>query len=283
MDSFSVKKVSIENHPPQCQNKSVNQINYEFIEKYQKIFEQDPQSKVFAPLGEAYRKMGLLDEALQVLKKGVRFHPHFASGRVALAKVQIELKAYEEAIENLQRACELSPENILAHRLLAESFVHLKKPKEALKSFKMVLFLNPNDAQALSHVKKLESLTADEYEDEVFEMKPLKAEIAPTRARTDAIPQTQESSPATRKERQLERMLSLTDAFIARLDLDRALETLEQAENLIGNHPEITKRLKFLNARISGQEPEIKNTSDPSQRIDFLKGLLQKIESRRQY
>lgn len=284
MDSFSVKKVSIEKPRPQCQNVIVNQINYEFIEKYQKIFEQDPQSKVFAPLGEAYRKMGLLDEALQVLKKGVRFHPHFASGRVALAKVQIELKTFEEAIENLQRACELSPENILAHRLLAECYVHLKKPKEALKSFKMVLFLNPNDAQAQSHVKKLESLTADEYEDELFEMKPLKVEIAPSRARSDAIPQVQEPiNTATRKERQLERMLSLTDAFIARLDLDRALETLEQAENTIGSHPEISKRLKFLSARISGQEPEIKNTSDPSQRIDFLKGLLQKIESRRQY
>lgn len=262
----------------------MNPINYEFIEKYQKIFEQDPQSKVFAPLGEAYRKMGLLDEAMVVLKKGVRFHPHFASGRVALAKVLIEKKLYQEAVEHLKSASELSPENILAHRLLAECYIYLKSPKDALKAFKMVLFLNPNDAQAQGHIKKLESLTADEYEDEAFEMKPLKAEIAPSRSKTDVIPNS--PKPTGSKERQLERLLSLTDAFIARLDLDRAVETLEQAENQIGDHPEIAKRKNFLKARLDGQEAEtftdIKNTSASLQRIDFLKGLLQKIETRRQ-
>lgn len=268
----------------------MDSVNYEFIEKYQKLFEQDPQSKVFAPLGEAYRKMGLLDEALQVLTRGIRYHPNFASGRVALAKVQIEKKMYEEAVEHLHKASELSPENILAHRLLAECYVHLKKPKEALKAFKMVLFLNPNDAQAQSHTKKLESLTADEYEDEAFEMKPLKAEIAPSRARTDAIPglppMTATPVSATLKERQLDRMLSLTDAFIARLDLDRAYDTLEQSENQIGPHPEITKRKNFLRSRLDPSRTftntEVKNSTAPAQRIDFLQSLLQKIDTRRQ-
>lgn len=258
----------------------MSSINYEFIEKYQKVLQEDPKSQVFAPLGEAYRKMGLLKEAHETLKRGVRFHPHFASGRVAFAKVLIEQKDYEEAIEQLKNATQLSPENLLAHRLLAECHIYKKKPKEALKAFKMVLFLNPNDAQAMAHVKKLESLTADEYEDDVFEMRPLKEDIAPQRAKKLEFPS---SSPSVPKDRQVERLLSLADAFIARLDLDRALETLEHAENQAGAHPEISKRKNFLKSRLDGEETGLtpKNSSNSSQRIDILRGLLQKIESRR--
>jgi hypothetical protein len=151
-----------------------------------------------------------------------------------------------------------------------------------------VLFLNPNDAQAQNHIKKLESLTADEYEDEVFEMKPLRAEMAPHRGGVDAAKNPSGAQSATYKERQLERILSLTDAFIARLDLDRALETLQSTENQIGKHPEIEKRKNFIRSRQEETQiddiieaPRGENPSSEAQRIDLLKNLLQKIESRR--
>src|SRR5688572_23036133 len=111
---------------------SNDNINLEFIERYQKLFEKDPKSKVFAPLGEAYRKMGLIKEALSILERGVKFHPHFASGRVALAKVLISQNEHTKAIEQLLVATDLSPENLLAQKLLAECYIALKKSKEAL-------------------------------------------------------------------------------------------------------------------------------------------------------
>jgi tetratricopeptide (TPR) repeat protein len=268
---------------------SLNNINLDFIERYQKLYEKDPHSKVFAPLGEAYRKMGLLKEAMDILKVGVRLHPHFPSGRVALAKVFMDSQKYEEAIEQLLAASDVSPENLLAHRLLADCYLQTKSTKKALKAYKMVLFLNPNDAQAQSHVKKLESITADEYEDEAFEMKPLRAEMAPHRGKIEVNKkQAPSTDSATYKERQLERILSLTDAFIARLDIDRALETLQSAENQIGKHPEIDKRKNFIQCRID-EAKEFDNTSvtvienptSKTQRIDLLQNLLQKIESKR--
>src|SRR5690606_2935065 len=96
----------------------------------------------------------------------------------AFAKLLIDQKDYKEAASQLKAALENSSENLLAQRLLAECYVQLKQLKDALKAYKMVLFLNPNDAQAQMHIKKLESLTADEYDDDIFEMKPLKADIA---------------------------------------------------------------------------------------------------------
>ena len=268
---------------------STDNINLEFIERYQKLFEKDPKSKVFAPLGEAYRKMGMHKEALAILENGVKLHPHFASGRVALAKVLMDQKTYDQAMEHLQASTDLSPENILAQKLLAECAIQLKRPKDALKAYKMVLFLNPNDAHAQMHIKKLESLTADEYEDDVFEMKPLKADIAIQKVQQNSAKPAEANAFKTR---QLERVLSLTDAFIARLDFEKALETIESSENLIGTHPELEKRKKFINARIQEHEefiPEKQSTpvkidskSQPAdQRIDLLKNLLHKIESRR--
>lgn len=269
---------------------SSDNINLDFIERYQKQYEKDPKSKVFAPLGEAYRKMGLTKEAKQILETGVKLHPHFASGRVAFAKVLMDEKQYELAETQLLAATDLSPENILAQKLLAECCVSLKKLKYALKAYKMVLFLNPNDAQAQMHIRKLESLTADEYEEDVFEMKPLKSDIAlknPAKVSMNA-------TAGGYKDLQLERILSLTDAFIARLDFDRALETIESSENLIGPHREFEKRKQFINAKVEEHkqfEPEnidknLKNEfTEPNseakaQRIDLLKDLLHKIESR---
>lgn len=267
---------------------SSDNINLEFIERYQKLYEQDPKSKVFAPLGEAYRKMGLLKEATNILKIGVKLHPNFASGRVAYAKVLMDQKNFNEAAEQLTAAIENSAENLLAQKLIAECYVQLKQLKDALKAYKMVLFLNPNDAQAQMHIKKLESLTADEYDDDVFEMKPLKDDIALK------SPSKTPSKPGNYKNLQLERIISLADAFIARFDFDRALETIESSENLVGTHPELEKRKNFIMDKIEENEEFAPdhiehsltgaNESNPGsrqQRIDLLKNLLHKIESRR--
>src|ERR1700722_5164925 len=127
-----------------------------FVERYQLLYEKDPNSKVFAPLAEAYRRMGLVDEAIDLASQGVKLHPNFASGRVALGKCYVQKSEHEKAIEQLKIAVELSPENLLAHQLLAECYAKIRKPAESLNEFKMVLFLNPNDVRAAQVVKKLE-------------------------------------------------------------------------------------------------------------------------------
>ena len=44
----------------------MNPVNPEFVERFQIMYQKDPNSRVFAPLAECYRKMGLLDEALRL-------------------------------------------------------------------------------------------------------------------------------------------------------------------------------------------------------------------------
>ena len=207
-------------------------IQPELVERYQILLQRDPKSQVFAPLAEAYRKMGLLEEAFRIAVRGVQFNPTFAGGRIALAKIFLDRDGLASATEELEKAVECSAENIMAHALLADCYLKAKRPKEALRAFKMVLFLAPTNERALRAVQKLEALTADEYEDDLFQMKPL--ETIGTITLKPPAP-TEPSKLAG----ELERVLSLVDAYIVRNDTEKARLTLGEAENNFGAHPEV--------------------------------------------
>src|SRR4051812_7341880 len=123
-------------------------VQHELIEKYQILLQRDPKSQVFAPLTEAYRRMGLIEEAFRIAVRGVQFNPGFSGGRIALAKVFLERESLEAAMAELEKAVDLSPDNILAHSLLGECYLKVKRPKDALRAFKMVLFLAPTNEKA---------------------------------------------------------------------------------------------------------------------------------------
>lgn len=48
----------------------------EYIRRYQ----EDPTSRVFAPLAEAYRRLGRVDEAIDICLEGLKHHPEFPGG-----------------------------------------------------------------------------------------------------------------------------------------------------------------------------------------------------------
>ncbi|WP_413290844.1 tetratricopeptide repeat protein [Bdellovibrio sp. HCB337] len=237
------------------------------IEKYQVILQKDPSSQVFAPLAEAYREMGMLKEAEQIARAGVKRHSSFASGYVVYARIMKDMGRPEDSLKFVQKAIELSPENILAHHLQAEVYLQSKRPKEALRAFKMVLFLNPQSERARKAVSKLESLTADEYDDDVFEMSKigsLKEQFwieDEEEKEESVIHQTSQITEATASglkkpsaapPRAMERMLSLIDAFIVRNDLNKAKMLLSDTQTEFGDHPEILQRMKLLHSRSGG-------------------------------
>lgn len=262
------------------------------IEKYQSILEKDPNSQVFAPLAEAYREMGMLQEAQKTVTAGVQRHPQFVSGLVTYAKVMRDAGELSRALEALKKATALSSENILAHQLLAEVFLAQKNPKEALKAFKMVLFLNPNSKSAQKAVHKLESLTADEYDEEVFAMTKLpevKLENSASPAPSEYISEQVviQASPTT-ENRALERMLSLIDAFIVRNDLEKAHALLKDTRVEFGDHPEIQRRMKTLQVRYNDSDEAIplkplqpREQVIREKKLEALHMMLRKIEDYR--
>ena len=233
-------------------------LNPGFIERYQIIFEKDKSTQLFAPLAEAYRKMGLLKQALEVCESGLEHHPNFISGLVAYAGVLYDLENYEKAKKVLDKATTQNPDNILAQFLLGKTLLKQKKPKEALNAFKMVLFLAPHHEEAGKQVKKLEALSATEINEDLFKLNPLSLfeEIDEDDEAEDDFKQ---ESIAIPKHLKIERMISLSDAFSVRGDLDRAIQILNSAREQFGDKPEIIKRLRVLDNKsisISLSQPE---------------------------
>lgn len=124
---------------------------------YLKKFQDDPTSRIFAPLAEAYRKAGLIDEAIEIAREGLRHHPHFVGGRVALARSLFDKKKYEEVVDELSTVVQDAPDNLVAQRLLGESCLMVGRVAEALGAYKMLLFFAPHDPETAQIVHELEA------------------------------------------------------------------------------------------------------------------------------
>lgn len=126
------------------------------ILKYQRDFEEKPQSRVFVPLAESYRKVGLVTRAIDVLRQGLEFHPNYVTAHVVLGNCYYDLKQFERALRILSPLFDSGSENLKLLRLLANCHYELGELEEAKKFFKYLLFLNPNDQEAVSMLEKIE-------------------------------------------------------------------------------------------------------------------------------
>ena len=141
---------------------SIEQSPYSsMIYNYLKRYQENPSSRVFAPLAEAYRKAGLVDEAIEIAKEGLEIHPRFIGGKVALARALFDKKQFAEVIDQLTPVIQENPDNLVAQRLLAESCLMVGRVAEALSAYKMLLYFSPTDQETARLVWELE---AEAYE-----------------------------------------------------------------------------------------------------------------------
>lgn len=226
----------------------MNDIHPDLIERYQLALEKDPRSQVFAPLSEAYRKMGLIEEAFRISSRGVQYHPQFAGGHIALANVLMDKGQYENAKESLERAIQLSPENILAYQRLGECCLNLRLGKEALRAFKMVLLFSPTNERAKQAVQKLEALTADEYEEDVFRMDRITSLSAQDRGNSNQELEVLKPQDGLiqQQARDLERQLSLLEAYTVRGQLVEARDLAEDLKSRFPKNKTVLKRYASL-------------------------------------
>ena len=131
--------------------------------KYQADYEKNPRSRVFAPLAETYRKLGMTEKAMEILSQGIRFHPTYVMGYLGLAFCYYDLRQYSLAYNTLQPLVETSRDNIRLQKLFADICLELGYQKESLDTFKYLLFINPRDREVAMQVATLESLIEEHY------------------------------------------------------------------------------------------------------------------------
>jgi len=74
------------------------------IGSYLQIVSRDRRSTAFVPLAEAYRQIGLLDDALQAAKLGTQGLPHFSPGFSTLGRVLGQMGRIDEAMSAFAKA-----------------------------------------------------------------------------------------------------------------------------------------------------------------------------------
>jgi|GEM_PF-684098 len=164
------------------------------IYHYLKRYQSDPNSRVFAPLAEAYRKAGLLDDAIEICRDGLRLHPHFIGGRVAMARALFDKKEFAEVVKELEPVVLDAPDNLVAQKLLAESYLILGRLAQALAAYKVLLFFMPQDEEVAKMVQEIESKAYEEGA-LVLQKDPIPLKSFSVKGAADAI----SSDPAVRK------------------------------------------------------------------------------------
>lgn len=126
------------------------------LSKYLEQYRKQPGSRVFAPLAESYRKLGMIDEALKVLKEGIKRHPGYVLGYLVLANCYHDQRKNDAAYQTLLPLTSQNRDNPGLQKLFAQVCLELGNLDEALETFKYLLFLNPRDKYYAQQVKTLE-------------------------------------------------------------------------------------------------------------------------------
>jgi len=74
------------------------------IGSYLQIVAKDPSSTAFVPLAEAYRQIGLLDDALEAARLGTKMLPHFSPGFSTMGRILGQMGRIDEAMSAYARA-----------------------------------------------------------------------------------------------------------------------------------------------------------------------------------
>jgi tetratricopeptide (TPR) repeat protein len=84
------------------------------IEVIEAAHSEDPSPRTFAPLAEAYRLCGRLEEALATSEEGVRAHPDHVGIRIVRARALAEAGRREKALEAYGQVLKRDPDNLEA-------------------------------------------------------------------------------------------------------------------------------------------------------------------------
>jgi pilus assembly protein FimV len=103
---------------------------------------------VHVGIAEELTKKGHLNEALQVLEKGLKIDAKSIKLRGEIARVHLVQKNYEKAAQHLEEIVQRAPEDTQMLFRLGEAYLGSKKIEEAEAIFKRLLELNPDDGES---------------------------------------------------------------------------------------------------------------------------------------
>jgi tetratricopeptide (TPR) repeat protein len=140
-------------------------LDFSEIAKLNERYNKDPKSKIFVQLADAYRKNNMFDEALDVLNKGLHYHPHYSLAYLIQGKCYFAKRIFAQAKESFEQVISLDAQNIVALRMLAQTCEALKDEKCQIAAYKGIIAIDPLDTATK---EKLEQLKRTQKKDTLY-------------------------------------------------------------------------------------------------------------------
>ncbi len=243
------------------------------IANYTEILAKKPNSTIFVSLAEAYRRMGLLDEAYNVASKGIRALPKYGPGYTVLGRVYAQRGDGFAAAASFEKALRFEPESLPAFKGLVKVLLADGEKQQALEVVEKAVQIHPEDP-ALQKVLASFRSSASQA------VTPVAAE-APEMAETAEVVETAETPPAepppaaARSRRpvslrpQVETIDPITTATIADIYIrqgfpQRALKVYRDLLKADPHNVEIREKLVALKLELEAQaETEVSPEAAP--------------------
>jgi len=115
------------------------------IAGFTEILAKDPQSTVFVSLSEAYRQLGMLEDALEIAQKGTQHLPGFSPGYIVMGRILAQQGDLAKAAMAFEQALAIEETSLQALKGLARTRYrqgYLDKARELLHKAEI---FNPDD------------------------------------------------------------------------------------------------------------------------------------------
>ncbi|HKE88952.1 MAG TPA: tetratricopeptide repeat protein [Gemmatimonadales bacterium] len=130
------------------------------IEKLEARYRENPKGRNFAPLADAYRKAGLIDNAIELCQAGLTLHPDYVSGHIVHGRCLVDKKDDAGADAVFRKVLALDPENILALKVLAEVAERNNHYDQAIEWLNRLLLADPMNGEAAEGLSRVRGKVA---------------------------------------------------------------------------------------------------------------------------
>ena len=128
------------------------------IEKLERRWVDNPTGLMFAPLAEAYRKVGNFPRALEILEAGLTQHPDYVPALIVRGRCHLDAADLSEAEAAFEQALARDPVNAIALRGMAEVFERTGRIRLAIDRLALLLEVDRGDSDARVALERLRQI-----------------------------------------------------------------------------------------------------------------------------
>lgn len=115
------------------------------IVKFSKRIRRDSYAKVYAPLADSYRRIGLYEEAVQICQTGLKTFPRYLACHEVLGKVYLRQGHLTDARRELEKVADVVTDSLDLKKALAKVYTKIGDWKKVEPLLKEVIEKDPFD------------------------------------------------------------------------------------------------------------------------------------------